>query len=497
MTVRNASLFLLSLFAVAGCEETGLRRFDAGAPVEDAQVVNRRDAAQPPPLRSFRYTPEGCDYEVSTPEVREASLGDETVGPDADPIHVHVGWAGETSSTFNVNWETDRETTATYILYGTDEAAITAATEPGEDVSMLRGHQMLFVEGAGAIVLGTTRIHEVHVCGLEASTTYYYKVGAPGAWSEVYDVATGPEQGSTEAWSFAATGDSRNNNENAWPISQRHVLEKGVDLEVFSGDAVMLGVLQDNWDVFFGATVDDFEISDFLGRVPLMMVNGNHENLAVNYIAQFAFPQIQEGEEEQAQGEEWYSFDYANAHFVMLNDSTSDNGVLAGAQAEWLRSDLAAVDRSVTPWVFAVHHRPFYSCLSTHRPDTGLRQAWQPIFDEFEVDVVFTGHNHVYERTLPIRGLEGGQGTIAASGPSGVPTIARAGSGSGRPSGTVYVVAAGVGAPLYGVSDSCPETTVADSVQNYVVVEIEDRNFIYTAYNALTDTVIDTFTYSK
>ena len=147
--------------------------------------------------------------------------------------------------------------------------------------------------------------------------------------------------------------------------------------------------------------------------------------------------------------------------------------------------------------VFAVHHRPFYTCLSTHRPDQGLRQAWQPLFDEFEVDIVFTGHNHVYERSNPIRGLEGGQGQLAPAGPFGVPQIRTPGVGTGSPSGTIYVVAAGVGAPLYSVSDECPTTNVAQSIRNYVIVDIEDRNLTFTVYDAMTDTQIDMFTYSK
>ena len=45
-----------------------------------------------------------------------------------------------------------------------------------------------------------------------------------------------------------------------------------------------------------------------------------------------------------------------------------------------------------------MHHRNLYTCMSSHSPSGQLRTAWQPIYDEFAVDVVFQGHNHVYER---------------------------------------------------------------------------------------------------
>ena len=485
------------------CEETGFRNqadtgvTDAG-PMVDAPGVDVGEVDAGPTLESFSYTPEGCSYTVATPEVIAPGMSGTTFGEDPTPHHIHAGWAGETSTTFNVIWETDAETDVTQILYGTDEGMVSAADGASGDVTLVEGHTFSYPTATLSIVDldDIVRVHEVHTCGLTPSTTYYYKVGGPGNWSEVYDIATGPTVGSTEPWTFAATGDSRNNRDNAWPIAQKRIFDRAVDMQIFTGDAVFLGTLQTNWDDWFEAEEDGHSITDTIARIPIMMSNGNHDALATNYVAQFALPQNQT-DGERAQGEEWYSFDYANAHFVVLNDSVADESVIGGAEAEWMRADLMAVDRDVTPWVFVVHHRPTYTCLSTHSPATGIRGAWQPIYDEFEVDMSFTGHNHVYERTNPIRGLEGGQGQVAPAGPNGIPVIMGAGSGSGQPSGTIYVVTAGVGAPLYGVSDECPETNIAESVQPYVTVEINDRTITYTAYNAINDQVIDELTWTK
>ncbi len=481
---RRTALSLLVILILAGCEETGLMRFDAGTTPPD------EDAGEPA-LRQLTYTPEGCGYEVSTPEVGSTGRS-EDVFDDASPTlhHVHASWAGPSHSTFAVNWETASGTLASRILYGTDRAAVEAADDVAGDVMGQAGHTMFYraMIGGGP----GTRLHEVHVCGLTPDTTYFYKVGGPGHWSEVLETATAPPVGSTQPFSFGVTGDSRNNLENSWPISQRRMDEAGVDFQVFSGDAVFLGPNQNDWREFFEATVDDFAVTDFLSRAPFLMANGNHDQLAVNYVAQFAFPQeLTEGE--RAQGEEWYSFDYANAHFVMLNDTVSDSAVLAGAQADWLRADLGRVDRTMQPWIFVTHHRPFYTCRSTHSPDTALRAAWQPIFDEFSVDMVLTGHNHVYERTVPIRNLEGGEGVVAPQGVNGVPTY----DAAGLPSGTVYIVAAGVGAELYEVSTECTTSFEGTAVRPIVIIEIEDRTLTYTAYDAMTGGVIDEFTLAK
>lgn len=486
---------ILSIIALPliGCEETGLRSFmpdDEDAGTQDASQT--RDAGFELEMVRHEYTPEGCDYTVSTPEIEgQAGPSAATFGDDPTPDHIHASWAGPTDSTFAVNWRTDLSTRASVLLYGTDEGAVAAADGPADDVRQQLGHHMLVATGlARADTL--TRLHEVHVCGLSPDTGYFYKVGGPGHWSDVYEFSTGPVIGSTNPWSFAATGDSRNQQENSWALSQKRLRDAAVDLQVFSGDAVFLGTLQTDWDGFFEATDGDFAVQDLFAEVPFMMANGNHDALAVNYVAQFAFPQDRTTGE-QAQGEEWYSFDYANAHFVILNDSVADDSVLAGPQAQWLRADLGSVDREKTPWIFAVHHRPFYTCLSNHRPDTSLRTAWQPIFDEYRVDIVFTGHNHVYERSYPIRGLNDAEGMLAPAGAGGVPQI----DGEGFASGTLYIVAAGVGAPLYGVSDECPTTNVAESLRNHVVVEIDDRTLSFTAYETIGGGTIDHFTYTK
>jgi hypothetical protein len=430
-------------------------------------------------VRQITYTPEGCGYEVISATGRSAALHSDVLGATPAPDHLHASFSGPATTTFAVNWRTvGSDTLAAQVLYGTDQVAVAAADGPGTGVSVQSGHSVVY-DRAGAF-----RIHEAHVCGLTASTRYFYKVGGPGAWSSVFDVSTSPAIGTTEIWRFALAGDSRDD-PGIFAETQLHIQEAAVDLEMFSGDAVIAGINQPAWDSFFEATSGTVSVQDVLARIPFMVVNGNHDSLAVNYLAQFAMPQ-QVSAGEDADGEQWYSFDYANAHFAVLDDQVT--AAVVDQEATWLRADLAAVNRTTTPWIIVVHHSPMYT-TGVHTPDLTTRAAWQPIFDEFSVDLVLNGHNHSYERSAPIRDFAPGttDGVIQATGANGIPVAGN---------GTMYVVSGGAGAPLYAIDPPTTGTIVAESTYHYVIIEIEGKTMRYHAYR-LAGTDLDVFEYTR
>jgi hypothetical protein len=492
----SASMCLLGVIVLFGCDTPPPARdaaiddasaTDAAIPSDDANAD-----AGPAAVTHVTYTPTGCGYEVRSPNVISAAMSSDVFGATPTADHVHVSWSGPTETTMTVIWRSDVDTLASSVLVGTDEAAVMAADGATTGVTRQDGHTVLYssaTSGAGA-----ERLHEVHLCGLTPDTTYYYRVGGPGHWSTAFQIATAPAAGSTAAWSFGVTGDSRGDGltngpgDNAWAILQHHLADRGVDFEMFTGDGVFLGTSQPLWNLWFDGTDGTHAVQDFLATRPLMMSNGNHDLLTINYLAQFAMPQ-DASTGELADGEEWYSFDYANAHFVVLNDTTTSAGTIAGAEATWLEADLSAVNRTTTPWIFVVHHMAMYTCGSggAHAPDTTSRSAWQPIYDAHHVDFVLNGHNHFYQRSYPINGI----GTVAAHDASGAPTIT-----GGQPSGTVYVVAGGAGAPFYTVG-TCPEIQVGMAVRNYMTFEIANRTLTMTTHDGLTDAVIDTMTYTK
>jgi hypothetical protein len=93
----------------------------------------------------------------------------------------------------------------------------------------------------------------------------------------------------------------------------------------------------------------------------------------------------------------WYSVDIAGAHWITLSNYHPFSS--GSAQYAWLQSDLAAIDRTQTPWVFVNTHAPWYNTNSAHQGDgEAQRKALESLLYKAGVDAVFTGHVHAYER---------------------------------------------------------------------------------------------------
>ena len=68
--------------------------------------------------------------------------------------------------------------------------------------------------------------------------------------------------------------------------------------------------------------------------------------------------------------------------------------------------------------VVFMHQCAMSTSVPGNGSDLGIRQAWLPLFDKYEVDLVLSGHEHDYERTYPVRGYDAGEhGTVAAPNP--------------------------------------------------------------------------------
>lgn len=102
--------------------------------------------------------------------------------------------------------------------------------------------------------------------------------------------------------------------------------------------------------------------------------------------------------------EAYFSFDYANAHFVCL-DSYDLDRLPTGDMAKWLEADL---DNAKADWLIAYFHHPPYT-KGSHDSDIEeelieMRQHIMPILESVGVDLVLTGHSHIYERSMLMDG---------------------------------------------------------------------------------------------
>ena len=113
---------------------------------------------------------------------------------------------------------------------------------------------------------------------------------------------------------------------------------------------------------------------------------GNHDEALQTNFADF-----------NMNGKEYYRFKKGNVAFYALNSNYMDK-----KQVEWLEAELA---KDTSEWKVCFMHHPPYSSAKSHGSDSQLREVVEPIFLKYGVNVVLTGHDHVYERIKPQKGI--------------------------------------------------------------------------------------------
>jgi hypothetical protein len=129
-------------------------------------------------------------------------------------------------------------------------------------------------------------------------------------------------------------------------------------------------------------------------KVPMMVIEGNHEIEAqvgeatfISYKSRFSVP----SEESGSNNNLYYSFTAGGIYFIMLGGYVDYNR--AGEQYNWLLQDLANVDRTLTPWLVAAWHPPWYNSYSSHyREVECMRLQMEDLLYSYRVDIVFSGH---------------------------------------------------------------------------------------------------------
>lgn len=147
--------------------------------------------------------------------------------------------------------------------------------------------------------------------------------------------------------------------------------------------------------------------------------------------------------------ERYYSFDQGNVHFVAL-DTNAPLDLVSETEtndmAHWLGKDLENANESL--WKIVFFHHPPYSSGSVHGGDMRVREKIVPILEKYNVDIVFSGHEHHYERTCPIL------------------------ADTCVETGVVYIVTGGGGARLYDFGNNSSVTRIAKKAHHFLQVEV-------------------------
>jgi hypothetical protein len=264
--------------------------------------------------------------------------------------------------------------------------------------------------------------HALTLTGLLPHTTYHHRVstdGQPLGADSAFRTAAPATQ---TTFTFVALGDTRTDHvAHAQVISS--ILTLAPDFVLHTGDFVYNGLAADEWNTFFAIE------HDLLQQVPLFGALGNHELNSALYFDAFHLPG----------NERWYSFDYGNVHFVALQVDGLVPFASGSEQFVWLENDLAQTRQ---PWKVVFFHVPPYSS-GAHGGDllvSQVRQELVPLFASHDVDLVFNGHDHDYERSVM--------------------------------SGTVYIVTGGGGAPLYSQVYSSSASVYFTSTHHSVLVNV-------------------------
>lgn len=330
--------------------------------------------------------------------------------------------------------------------------------------------------------------HTVTLSGLTTDTRYYYSIGTSldtTANGDDYSFRTHPISGQAKPTSVWVLGDFGTNNSNQPnQIAVRNAFQSysathPIDFWLMLGD----NAYETGTDTEYQTGV--FNIYPTIFRnTPVWPTLGNHDQgslqnpFAAAYYSIFNLPNAGQSGGVPSGTEAYYSFDYANIHFVCL-DSQGSNRASNGAMAAWLQQDLAA---SSQEWLVAFFHHPPYSGATSHNSDTEtpmveMRQIFVPILESYGVDLVLSGHCHVYERSKLINGHTGvrtsfNSATMQKNGGDGDP----AGNGayvkndSGQ-QGAVFAVAGNGGRTIDNIVT--PHPVMMRSIMEYGSVIID------------------------
>lgn len=333
--------------------------------------------------------------------------------------------------------------------------------------------------------------HELRLTQLQAARRYYYAVGNTDAMdnggSEDDWFTTAPETGSQSAVRLWVIGDSGQAGEVArsvrdamksWVAENPREGKENLDQWLLLGDNAYRSGSNHQYQV---ALFDAYPA--ILKNIALWPVYGNHDARRRAFFDIFSLPENAESGGTRSGTENYYSFDYANIHYVML-DSQSSNREPDSDMLVWLQRDL---DANRQDWLIVAFHHPPYS-KSTHdsddKGDSGgrlveMRELVLPVLEQYGVDLVLSGHSHTYERSYFIDchysdSSQFSQHNIVSQGVEGRSAhFVKAKTKPAAPhSGTVYVVA-GASAKVDQAAMNHPAMAVSMMEAGSLVIDIE------------------------
>lgn len=230
--------------------------------------------------------------------------------------------------------------------------------------------------------------YTVDVKELKADTTYYYQVHIDENVSDVGTFSTAPEKGSFTFLNVAGTEGSSLNEAKVAADTMQVALDTCEDAAflIHSGNMVDASRGKTAWQELF------FHAKDTFMKVPIVPTAGEDETKEML-------------EHFHVGNRGYYSFDYSNAHIVVLDTNEDAKQCVSNNQLEWLKSDVLKARENGAEWVIlSVNKGPYTTGSSADTEEVdGLRNVLLPIIDEVEIDLVLQGRDHILGRTYSVK----------------------------------------------------------------------------------------------
>lgn len=381
--------------------------------------------------------------------------------PSKVPDRIIMSLSEDSAHSFAVNWRTDQQVRTAYVevakeTHGPDfllegmRRSIPANTQIFENEN-IRDKEPL-VKAA---------YHSALVDGLEAGTTYVYRVGDgskdDSMWSEWFQIET-PSADQNEAFSFIYFGDAQNNVKSMWSrvIRKSYKMIPEVDFMLHAGDLINHSESNQEWGEWFYAG------GYIHATVPSIMTPGNHE-YRDGVLSSLWQPQLNlpKNGPTSAVKETCYTIDYQNMKLISFDSESFDEHPESKiAQVKWLDSVLAS---NTKKWTTIFTHYPVFS-TAQGRDNKELREAIKPLIDKYGVDLVLQGHDHTYARGYASNNGEG-------------KTIV-------KDAGTVYAVSVS-GPKMYESQDRDWMVRRGEFTQLFQIITVTENTIKYESYTPL------------
>ena len=433
------------------------------------------------------------------------SVPDPSIESGQLPTQVTMSLGPDAKTSRAIRWYTAPEVTDGTIQVATDadfQNVVQEVSATSEVITKPKTHLNLGLISTYGTQKATK--HSGVVSGLAENTDYYYRVGDKdhGWWSDPIPFTTGAQADDSDTFSFINVNDSQGMVKSDYDVylatlGQAHMSFPDAAFTLHAGDFVDDGANEDYWT---WALDDTNNVAQGMAMTPAA---GNHEERsdvegitdANPIVSHFDLANVPEGQDFSSGV--YYSYTYKNALFVVLNtnDTTAD-GSLSDTQYSWAYDTLSHSDAQ---WKIVLMHKSPYS-NGPHQDDedvVAIRAQMNVLAASCDVDLVLSGHDHVYNRTPNL--VRGAAQEVA--------TETQTHNGTNyetmlNPSGTTFVIAGTAGVKNYvqTTSSAIPSAIALDlSVPVYSGVSIDGDHLYYQAYKVESgsSTLIDSFAISK